>query len=238
MPTQIAANASFETDSHEAGRKAARAALGGLKSTAAPGLALVFASPVHDLKAVHAGVRTVLPASTPVAGGFSEARFWDEVGPLAGVSVVLVASDEFRFAVASSAWVKQEAMGAFRQMKAGLSGFLAAPGIGSFLTVMDCQVESRDVCLATIQTFRSDVHLAGGEMNPFSKTSGVIANDLVLPGGVAVCAVKGPRPFFSGVLPLHKALRGPITAPKSEVDDYSPLAMPQRSFPRPSLAAV
>lgn len=238
MTMQIAANVSFDTDSLEAGRKAARAALSGMKSSAAPGLALVFASPVHDLKAVLQGVRAVLPASTLIAGGFSEARFWEEQGPLAGVSVSLAASDDYSFAVASSAWVKQEAMGAFRQMKTGLSSFLAAPGIGSYLTIMDCQVESRDVCLAAVQTFRSDIHLAGGEMNPFSKTSGVIANDIVLPGGVAVVAVKGPRPFFSGVFPLHKALRGPITAPKSEVDDYSPLAIPQRNFPRPRLAAA
>lgn len=233
MPTHITSGVSFEQVSHEAGVKAARTALKQLAGTPAS-LAVLFASPAHDLNSLLKGVRSVLPASTLVAGGFSDTRFWEDESQRSGVSVSLIATDEYAFSVTPTAWAKQDAMSALRMVRSKLNTFLAAPGISSFLSVMDDVTDSKDVCLASVQNLKSDVHLAGGEVNPFSKTAGVIANDMVLPGGIAVCAAKGPRPFFSGVFPTHKAIRGPITAPKSEVDDYSPLRIPQR-IPRPKL---
>lgn len=216
MSTQFKTGSASGADGADAGKKAARAALQQMSFGAKPDLCLIFGSPAYDLRHVLKGVLPLLPAGVQVVGSSFEPP--SQGGEPAGevVRVSLVATDEYRFLVKTSAWIKQEAAGAVRLLRTAFDRFLDGPGIDSFLMATDGSTDGREVTIAAIQAFRSDVHLSGGEGYPFCRGSGVIANDLVLSDAVSVCAVKGPRPFFKEFIQDHSAVRGPLTSARKE----------------------
>jgi hypothetical protein len=224
MATFFKTGSASDLDHAEAGRKAVAAALKQLPFGARPGLCLIFGSAPYDLKNVLKGVRSLIPLDTQVIGGTCESPSSERGESERALWVSLVLSDEFAFQVKASAWIKQEALGAVRLLKTEFEPFLAASGVDSFLTVIDGSTDGRAITVAALQNFKSDMHLAGGEGYPFSQGSGVIANDLVLSNAVAICAVKGPRPFFSDTVRNHKPIRGPLSSPKRETHPLRSLA--------------
>lgn len=209
-------------DSFAVGRKAAQDAMAKLSGHRVD-LCLLFGSIGYDLPGVIKGIRSVIGGAAPLIGSTSSGEFTEQAVDKKSIAVGLISSDAYRFEVKAATGLKEDVRGTFDRLKKELNGFLQGPGVGSFMMMIDGLAgNGEEATLAALTMFESDLHLVGGAAGDelaFKETK-VIANDQILSNAVALCAVKGPHPFFvtavkHGHQPLSKSLA--VTKAKGNV---------------------
>lgn len=219
MPTRFATALVKGDDSFSVGQKAAKNAMAKLAGHRA-NLCLLFGSISYDLPAVIKGIRSVIGGETPLIGSTSCGEFTEQAVDKKSISVGLISSDEYRFEVKAAAGLKEDVRGNFHRLKKELNGFLQGPGVSSFIMMIDGLAgNGEEATLTALATFQSDLQLVGGAAGDelvFKETK-VIANDQILSNAVALCAVKGPNPFFvTAVKHGHQPLSKSLVATKAQ----------------------
>jgi methyl-accepting chemotaxis protein len=214
MTTSFATSISREQDSRQAGVQAARNALEKLGNDR-PSLAVLFISSHFELEKVLAGTREILGPDTEIIGCSSSGEFTEEGCMNNAVAVALIASSEYSFRVRGRTGLKEDIRGVFNGFKEDFADFTVREGRTSALMMIDGLSGNGEECaLSAIAAFETDMHISGGAAGDalaFEKTF-VIAGDRVLTDGVALCMVKGPERFFSGVEHGHSPLSETLTA--------------------------